>query len=415
MMAYWQELGHGHSREEVMQRRHFLEAVAASALLGRVTQAESLPGDLKITRIISFDLHTRRSKLVGNNAVRGVHGSTSRDRMARLFTNVGVEAVGRCWKDKESLGALLGKNPFRDFDLASRRMPGPLGSRTMVLWDLAGRLLNKPVYRLLGAAEGGRVPVYDGSIYFADLLPQYASRWRDRFKEEIDMGLRAGHQAFKIKIGRGNKWMDRQAGDARDVEVIETIRKHAGENAHLGVDANNGYDLQGTKRFLQRAGDFRLEFIEEPFPEQVKQCLELKQFIAEGGWKTMLADGEGQDDLAVYRPFVDAKALDVLQGDMNSFGIEGILAEAAMARPQGILVAPHNWSSLLSLYQQVHVGLVVPNFYRAEHDPLTSDVIIAEGYEIEDGLCSVSDAPGFGLAIDERRFESVKVNFDLRA
>jgi len=156
-------------------------------------------------------------------------------------------------------------------------------------------------------------------------------------------------------------------------------------------------------------------FFEEPFPEEVRQCLELKRFIASRSGKTLLADGEGQDDLAVYRPFVEAKAIDILQGDMNSFGIEGILAEAAMAEPQGILVAPHNWGSLLGFYQQVHVGPAIPNFYAAEHDPLSNDVLIAEGYEIDGGVCSVPDAPGFGLAINEKRFERVTVNFDLKA
>ena len=48
------------------------------------------------------------------------------------------------------------------------------------------------------------------------------------------------------------------------------------------------------------------------FPEQVEQCLELKRFIAERGWKTLLADGEGQHDLQAYRPFVDANALDAV-------------------------------------------------------------------------------------------------------
>ncbi len=398
-----------------MYRRPFLGARASWALLGRIARAESLPSDLKITRIVSFDLHTRRAKFVGKNAVRGDHGQNSRDRMARLYTNMGVEGVGRCWKDKQALAPLLGKNPFENFDLASRKMPGPLGSRTMVLWDLAGKVLKRPVYQLLGGTRPGQVPVYDGSIYFSDLMPQYAARWQDRFKEEIDMGMQAGHRAFKIKIGRGKKWMDRDAGDARDVEVVETIRKHAGSEVHLGVDANNGYDLTGAKRFLARAAGLGLEFIEEPFREQVGLCLELKQFIAERGWKTLLADGEGQDDVEFYRPFVEAKALDMLQGDMYALGIEGILAEAAMAQPQGILIAPHNWSSLLSLFMQVHVGLVVPNFYRAEHDPLKSDVLIADGYEINDGVCSVPDTPGFGLAIDESKFGRVSVNFDMRA
>jgi len=223
-----------------ISRRAFTAGVAAAAAGMRFAWAEELPKDLKITRIVSFDLRTRRRKYVGKNARRGDHGQSSKDRMARLYTNVGVEAVGRCWKPKEALAPLLGANPFKDFDLASRRMPGPLGTRTMVLWDLAGRLLRQPVFRLLGGKKAGKVPVYDGSIYFSDLLPKHAGRWQDRFKEEIDMGLRAGHRAFKIKIGRGNKWMDRKAGDARDVEVLEIIRKHAGDEAVLGVDANNG-------------------------------------------------------------------------------------------------------------------------------------------------------------------------------
>ena len=63
-----------------MHRRQFLEAVAASALVGRIAQAESLPSDLKVTRIVSFDLSTRRSKYAGKNAVRGDHGQDSRDR-----------------------------------------------------------------------------------------------------------------------------------------------------------------------------------------------------------------------------------------------------------------------------------------------------------------------------------------------
>ena len=91
-------------------------------------------------------------------------------------------------------------------------MPGPLGSRTMVLWDLAGKILKRPVYQLLGGTGPGKVPVYDGSIYFSDLLPQYAAKWQDRFKEEIDMAMQAGHRAFKIKIGRGKKSMERESG-----------------------------------------------------------------------------------------------------------------------------------------------------------------------------------------------------------
>jgi L-alanine-DL-glutamate epimerase-like enolase superfamily enzyme len=284
----------------------------------------------------------------------------------------------------------------------------------MPLWDLIGKLLKKPVYDLLGGAGPERVPVYDGSIYFADLLPQYADKWQDRFREEIDMGLKIGHRAFKIKIGRGAKWMKRDEGDARDVEVVRLVRKHAGKDVLIGVDGNNGYDLAGAKRFLEKVGDAHLAFVEELIPETIEDYLDLKQFIKEHGWATLLADGETQHSLDAFKPFLAARAIDVFQGDMNRFGFEGILTEAASAKEQNLLIAPHNWGSLVGYYMQLHVGRAITNFYRAEHDPLRSRVLRAEGYDRKNRASTVPAAPGCGLFIDEKAFASeVKIHFDL--
>jgi L-alanine-DL-glutamate epimerase-like enolase superfamily enzyme len=152
------------------------------------------------------------------------------------------------------------------------------------------------------------------------------------------------------------------------------------------------------------------------FPEQVDNCLALKAFIHEHGWKTLLADGETQSELSAFQPFIEHRAIDVLQGDMNRFGLEGILAEAAAARPQGIQIAPHNWGSLIGFYMQLHVGRAVTNLYLAEHDPATNHVVIADGYKIHGGVCDVPAAPGFGLSINEGNFRSrIKVRFDLTA
>jgi L-alanine-DL-glutamate epimerase-like enolase superfamily enzyme len=404
-----------------MRRRDFLTAAAGATLFPRLLKAAQPPRDIKITRIVGFDLTSRRPKLVGKNSRLDVHGDRSADRMVRIFTNAGIEGLGNCrapsagWSGREELAGLLGKNPLQWFDASKRSLGSPLGSRDMPLWDLLGKLLQKPVYELLGGHGPERVPVYDGSIYFADLLPQYAARWQDRFKEEIDMARQQGHHAVKVKIGRGARWMKRDEGDRRDVEVVQVIRRHAGDDLLIGVDANNGYDLAGAKRFLNDAGGLKLAFVDELFPEKVDECLELKRFIAERGWKTLLADGETESDLSAFKPFIQAKAIDVLQGDMNHFGIGGIMTEAAWAEPQGILVAPHNWGSLVGFYMQLHVARAITNFYRAERDPLASDLLIADGYKIAEGTCSVPDAPGFGLRIDEEESRVVKVIFDLKA
>ncbi len=223
-----------------MRRREFLKAAVSTTLLPLWSWAKETPRDLKITRIVGFDLVSERSKLAGKNSRLGVHGRKANDRMVRLFTNMDLEGIGNCRAGKRELAQLLGKNPFDFYNSTNRRMIGPVGAGTMPLWDLIGKVLKKPGYKLLGGAGPKKVPVYDGSIYFSDLLPEYTHKPLDRFKEEIDMGMAIGHRAFKVKIGRGAKWMPPKEGYARDVEVLKTIRQHAGPKVIIGVDANNG-------------------------------------------------------------------------------------------------------------------------------------------------------------------------------
>ncbi len=285
-----------------MLRREFLFTAASAALLHRVIQADDLPDDLRVTRLIGFDVVSQRSKVAGRNARLDVHGDSATDRMLLIETNMGITGVGNCGVNEEAARQLLDRNPFDLYDADENRMVGPLGNGTMPLWDLLGKVREQPIYELLGGRGTEQVPVYDGSIYFADLLPQYADRWQDRFREEIDMGLAIGHRAFKVKIGRGNRWMSREEGDARDIAVLEVIREHAGPDILIGIDANNGYDLAGTKELFEHIGSLNITFAEEMFEETVDECLDFKAFLADHGWETLVADGETQGDLKSFRP-----------------------------------------------------------------------------------------------------------------
>lgn len=401
-----------------MERREFLStigAVVGAAALPRFAWADDLPSDITIKRIVGFDLPSRRSKVAGKNARLDVHGDSASDRLVRIFVSNGMEGLGSCRASEENLRSLVGKR-VSDLYSPDTQKVTVLGREDMPIWDLVGKLLNRPVYELLGGAGPEKFRVYDGSIYFADLLPQYESAWQDRFKEEIDMGLERGHRTFKIKIGRGNRWMSRAEGDERDVAVVRLIRQHGGDAIHIGVDANDGYDLTGAKRFMEQVGDLEIAFTEEMFPETVDECLALKGFYRDRGWKTLLADGEGQREIDGFKPFIAAQAMDVLQGDMKHFGFANILQKAEWARPQGIVIAPHNWGSLIGFYMQLHVGRAITNFYAAENDPLDTPVLVADGYKIAAGEATVPAVPGFGLSLNEEAFASgVKVRFDLKA
>ena len=400
-----------------MNRREFLSfcgAITGAAAIPQWAWAAALPRDIRITRVVGFDLVSRRAKFCGKNSRLDDHGDQARDRMVRLFTSAGVEGLGNCRAGEAELSSLLGRNLFDFFKSGERTMRSPLGAGTMPLWDLAGKVLKKPVYQLLGGKGMRRVPCYDGSIYFSDLLPQYAARWQDRFKEEIDLGFKRGHRAFKIKIGRGAKWMPAEEGYARDRDVLQLIRRHAGADILLGVDANDGYSLELAKRLLRELPDFQPAFVEEMFPENVDQYRELKAFLKQQQLKTLIADGEGQSKLEGLMPYMEARVVDVYQADMNRFGFEGILQEAASVGTGGF-IGPHNWGSLVGFYMILHIGRAIANFYRAENDPLDSDMLIADGYVIRNGSATVPDAPGFGLKISEERFASTtKPRFDLR-
>jgi L-alanine-DL-glutamate epimerase-like enolase superfamily enzyme len=392
--------------------------MAASLVTPRLFAGErARRGDLKITRIVGFELRSKRNKLAGKNARLDVHGDSASDPMIRIYTNAeGVEGLGVCRAPRERIAELIGKDPFSFLDRTAKRVRSPLGSQNMALWDVIGRFEKKPVCELIGAASIGserRVKMYDGSIYFADLLPEHEKAWQDRFKKEIDMGLAMGHRGFKVKVGRGSKWMERAAGDARDIEVIHVIRQHAGKDVLIGVDANNGYDLEGAKRFVDATSEAKLAFTEEMFPEVVDQCLALKAFFREKKLDTLLADGE-TNEIDAFQPFVNAKAIDVFQADMNRFGVDGILGEADMARPQGLRIAPHNWGSLIGFYQQLQIGAAIDNFYCAENDPLSSDLLVADGFVMKDGAITVPNASGFGLRLNEEKFGEVKVGFELK-
>jgi L-alanine-DL-glutamate epimerase-like enolase superfamily enzyme len=171
------------------------------------------------------------------------------------------------------------------------------------------------------------------------------------------------------------------------------------------VDANNGFrDLDGAKKWLDAVGD-DLFWVEEPFPEEVKRDLELKEYLRKKGWKTRIADGESARDVGHFDDFIKSEALDVLQPDIRAFGLtkQWELSRKITTKP-GIKLAPHNWGSFLGLYMQLVLARGIPNFLMAEQDTSTSDLFDTSAFEFKEGKVRVPDLPGCGLRLREDIF-----------
>ena len=386
-----------------MRRREFLQTAAAFLVGPNWAAASPDLSKFKITRITGFRHVCPRPKLIGKNSHLDVHGSETRENVLRIATDQGIEGIGIGTATAELARTLLGHS-LAEYWKPGKGMESPLERADHALYDLVGKALGVPAWKLLGGRGPEWVPVYDGGIYFNDLLPEYQHRGVARLLEEVEDSLKTGHRAFKVKVGRGFKWMERAAGLRRDVEVVRAIRKLVGRDVRLMVDSNNAFDLDSARAWLDAVGE-ELFFIEEMFPEEVAADLRLKDFLKSKGWKTLVADGESARDVDHFDPYIASGSIDVLQPDIRAFGLtrQWELSRRAAAR-RGIWLAPHNWGSRLGLHMQLVLARGIPNFLMAEEDRSTSDLFDTSAFTFKEGKMRVPDSPGCGLVLREEVF-----------
>lgn len=402
-----------------MRRRDWLRQSAALALaasgLGRNAlgrdqdDADRQLGtlrDFRVTKLTGFKHVCPRPKLVGKNSHLDVHGDSTTDWVLRIATDRGVEGVGEGRVDQAKARQVVGMTLDQLWE-PGVGAKGPLGRADHAIFDLVGKALNVPAWKLIGGEGPEWVPIYDGSIYFADLLPEHQSRGVARIVEEVETSLDAGHRAFKIKVGRGFKWMPRDEGFKRDVEVAQAIREAVGPDVKLMVDSNNGFDCDGAIRWLDAVGD-DFFFVEEMFEENVEDDRRLKEHLRSKGWKTLVADGESAREVDHFDALLKAGVVDVVQPDIRAFGLT---LQWAMSRrltelcPTATL-APHNWGSHLGLPMQLTLARGIPNFGMAEQDTSASDLFDATAWEFREGKMRVPDLPGCGLVVREDVFDA---------
>ena len=366
----------------------------------------TIPTDVTVTGVSGVSLEGTRSRLIGRNARLPVHGKDISEPVVRLFTDAGVSGWGWSPAKREDAQRLVGQRLHEVFSPDTGTQDDLL-MFDFPLWDVAGQLLDRPVHAMLGDSGSSPVPVYDGGIYIDELDPDTG---RDDGIEPmlyaVNVGMDAGFQAFKVKVGRGYKWMESEAGIRRDIEVIRAIRDLVGPYMKILIDANNGYSPEEARRIMREAGDCDIYWFEEPFEESVKECVDFKEFMREGGWSTLLADGEtrssGYD--AGFEEIVRAGGIDVVQFDLRHYTLTRWLRYMSVIRETGAMAAPHNWGSHLSGFYIPQFARGLGSFAMGETDHMRMPAVTADGYDIADGKRSVPDTPGFGLELNKVLF-----------
>jgi L-alanine-DL-glutamate epimerase-like enolase superfamily enzyme len=381
---------------------------------------------MKINRIALCPIEGRFHKFVSMNAGGAGHGSkpaglTYTNVLIRIGTDQGVEGLGVMAGQpdgayKEAVRSLIGANPLELYEmsggLVGDRLPPHAAVLTKyphldgALLDLIGKLNSKPCWKLLGNEVRPLVPAYDGTIYFADIW--FRGRGVRAVLEEVEESLKKGYTGMKLKVGRSLEWMEKDAGVLRDLEVLRETRKIAGPLVTIMADDNNAFadDFARAWRFMEQTRDINLHWIEEIFPETVRDYSRLKDLMAKSGMNTLIADGENFRDPDEFEPYLKPRRLmDVLQLDIRNGGILKCREVGRMAKLAGGEAKPHNWASQIGVLMALHLAKACPGVTGVEDDRSTCDALTTDGYSFRNGFYKVPDTPGLSLSGDEKIYK----------
>jgi len=283
----------------------------------------------------------------------------------------------------------------RTFPIVGRRgiTISALSGIDIALWDLLGKSLGQPVWRLLGGRLRERIPAYASGGWapvggVGKQLRQYVER---------------GHRAVKMRVGLQDKSVDDSAARVREA------REALGPEVGLMVDAHGTWSVREAQRFARKVADCDLGWLEEPVsPDNVAGQAEVR-----AATDIPIAAGETEQTRFAFRDLIEARAVDVLQPDVAiAGGITETLRICALAATHGLTVAPHLWGGAVLFASGLHLAVATPcvnalEFSRGEN-PLLHD-LVEEPFDLKDGFVLAPERPGLGIALNRDFVRSITV------
>ena len=362
--------------------------------------------DLRISDVIAHPLRARLPQ-----AQRTSQGDWPALDIAvvEVRTDAGITGWGECLARTSSPAyaaavetilkpVLVGRNPF-DAAALWRAMRGRLTGRAggmlveaiagvdIALWDIMGKAAGLPVHRLLGGVGRAEVFAYASSI-----------NWGDDARAEAETRdcLARGFRAIKVKIGQTPR-----AAIAR----AELVRKVAGPDIRLSVDANWAFDVDEATEVGEALAALGYWWFEEPIPpEDIEGYRLLRQRT-----KVRLAAGESDFVATQARDLIATRSVGVIQPDVaRAGGITETRRIADLADAFHVAYAPHvGWSGALCAAASVQLAAAQPNFLVYEcmvfDNPLREELLVARVGSHRDlvgGNVAVPQGPGLGVEVD---------------
>ena len=265
----------------------------------------------------------------------------------------------------------------------------------IALWDLMGKACSQPVSRLLGGNYRHAIKPY-GSILFDEPEPL-----RRTLESVVERGFRA------IKLG----WRPFGRRDRKfDELLVRTARQAVGDGVELMVDAGGSEQFwpHGTNWARNTAAmlaDYGVVWFEEPLPpDDIDGYVELTRVSP-----VPIAGGEVLTRRQAFRPWIERRAVDILQPDCTkNGGLSESRRIAWLAADHNVQVVPHGWNTAIGLAADLQFSAAIPVARYVEYLTPSAyiDELTTEPFQLDDaGLLTIPDGPGLGVEVDEGKLK----------
>ena len=339
------------------------------------------------------DLHTLL-EIVTDEGLRGI-GS--------VFTNsalveAGVETLRPLWEGESALEPERVSEKLRQSSFWQGRggtLEHVISGIDIGLWDLLGKASGQPVSRLLGGCYRDRIKPY-ASMLFDEPGPM-----KDRLEKTVARGFRA------IKLG----WRPFGRRDSQfDELLVKTARQAVGPDVDLLVDAGGSeqfwpHRYKWAMRTAQMLADYDVGWFEEPLPPDDLEGYARLTAVS----PVPIAGGEVLTRRQAFQPWIERRAVDILQPDVTKCGgLSEVRKIAWQAYDHHIQLVSHGWNTAVGVAADLHLAAAMPVALYVEF--LTPapyiDRIINSPFQLDDeGCLHVPSGPGLGIELNREALE----------
>ena len=278
-----------------------------------------------------------------------------------------------------------------------------MSSIEQTLWVIRGKVLQQPVFNLLGGAVRDKVRMYT-HLGGGNMKSVYETQLKDDAKAFVDLALEVvsrGYNAVKVLITPPTESLNSIASYKYAEKMMESMRLAVGDDVDIMIDCHGRHGVANAIEFCRILAPYRPYFIEEPVPpENVDAMVEVRKAST-----VPIATGERLVTRFQFRELFEKQACQVIQPDLcHCGGLWEAKKIAAMAETYYMGVAPHNPLGPVANAAALHFALSTPNFLIQED--MLADVpwrwdVVQHSLKTENGYWLTTDTPGLGIEINE--------------